>query len=138
MGAVRWAATAEELAKAAGIGPDLADTVDTYNAAARGEAADAFGRRKFALAPLQGELGIVQVKPGLFHTQGGLLVDQHARVRRAGGGVIGNLFAGGGAAAGISGRSGAGGYASGNGLLTALALGRIAGLRAAAEVKGTV
>jgi fumarate reductase flavoprotein subunit len=56
-------------------------------------------------------------------------------VRHEGGGVIANLFAGGGAAAGISGRTGAGGYASGNGLLTALALGRIAGLRAAAEVR---
>ena len=50
--------------------------------------------------------------------------------------MIANLFAGGGAAVGISGRSGAGGYASGNGLLTALGLGRIAGLRAATEVKG--
>ena len=46
------------------------------------------------------------------------------------------IVAGGGAAAGISGRTGAGGYASGNGLLTALGLGRIAGLRAAAEIKG--
>ena len=36
--------------------------------------------------------------------------------------------------AGISGRSGALGYASGNGLLTAIALGRIAGLAAAAEI----
>jgi len=87
-------------------------------------------------APLVPPLGIVKVKPGLFHTQGGLLVDAHARVRREGGGVVPNLFAGGGAAAGISGRSGAGGYASGNGLLTALGLGRLAGLRAAAEVRG--
>jgi fumarate reductase flavoprotein subunit len=81
---------------------------------------------------------MVTVKPGLFHTQGGLLVDRHARVLREGGGTVPNLFAGGGAAAGISGRSGAAGYASGNGLLTALALGRIAGLRAAAEVRGEV
>jgi fumarate reductase flavoprotein subunit len=85
---------------------------------------------------LEPPLGILTVKPGLFHTQGGLLVDNHARVRRARGGVIANLFAGGGAAAGISGRRGAAGYASGNGLLTALALGRIAGIRAAAEVRG--
>ena len=45
-----------------------------------------------------------------------------------------NLFAGGGAASGISGRAGALGYASGNGLLTAIALGRIAGLAAASEI----
>jgi fumarate reductase flavoprotein subunit len=137
MGAVRWAETARALAEAGGVDPaGLAETVETYNAAARGAAADPFGRVSFALAPLQPPLGILTVKPGLFHTQGGLLVDGHARVRRTRGGVIPNLFAGGGAAAGISGRSGAGGYASGNGLLTALALGRIAGLRAAAEVRG--
>ena len=45
-----------------------------------------------------------------------------------------NLFAAGGAAAGISG-SHASGYLSGNGLLTATVLGRIAGLSAAALVK---
>jgi len=137
MGAVRWADDPRALAEAAGLDPaGLVDTVAAYNAAARGAAADAFGRQKFALAPLVPPLGIVKVKPGLFHTQGGLLVDEHARVRREGGGVVPNLFAGGGAAAGISGKSGAAGYASGNGLLTALGLGRLAGLRAAAEVKG--
>jgi fumarate reductase flavoprotein subunit len=137
MGAVRWADTPGALAEAGGVDPaGLVAALETYNAAARGEITDPLGRTKFALAPLLPPFGIVTVKPGLFHTQGGLLVDSHARVRRAGGGVIANLFAGGGAAAGISGMSGAGGYASGNGLLTALGLGRIAGLRAAAEIKG--
>jgi fumarate reductase flavoprotein subunit len=139
MGAVRWADTVRDLALAGGVDPaGLAGTVDAYNAAARGEVADPLGRRKFEGASLAPPFGIVKVKPGLFHTQGGLLVDEHARVRRSDGGVIANLFAGGGAAAGISGRSGAGGYASGNGLLTALGLGRIAGLCAAAEVKGGI
>ncbi|HUS54006.1 MAG TPA: FAD-dependent oxidoreductase [Thermohalobaculum sp.] len=137
MGAVLWADTPRTLAEAGGVDPaGLAATIETYNAAARGQVADPLGRTKFALAPLQPPYAIVTFKPGLFHTQGGLLIDNYARVQRAGGGVIPNLFAGGGAAAGISGRSGAGGYASGNGLLTALGLGRIAGLRAAAEVKG--
>jgi fumarate reductase flavoprotein subunit len=137
MGAVRWAETVHDLAAAGGVDPaGLAGAIDAYNTAARGEASDLFGRRKFEQAPLVPPFGIVKVKPGLFHTQGGLLVDAHARVRRSGGGVIENLFAGGGAAAGISGLGGAGGYASGNGLLTALGLGRIAGLRAATEVKG--
>jgi fumarate reductase flavoprotein subunit len=137
MGAVRWADTPSALAEAGGVNPGgLVETVETYNAAAGGEIADPFGRTKFALAPLRPPYGIVTVKPGLFHTQGGLLVDQYARVQRAGGGVIANLFAGGGAAVGISGHSGASGYASGNGLLTALGLGRIAGMRAAAEVVG--
>lgn len=139
MGAVRWADSPAALAETAGLDPaGLEDAVAGWNAAARGEAPDPFGRTKVGLAPLRAPLGIVAVKPGLFHTQGGLLVDEHARVRREGGGIISNLFAGGGAAAGISGRAGAGGYASGNGLLTALALGRIAGLRAAAEVRREV
>lgn len=137
MGAVRWADTPRALAEAAGIDvAGLGDALAAYCAAARGEAPDPFGRRAFGLAPLVPPLGIVKVRPGLFHTQGGLLVDAHARVRREGGGVVPNLFAGGGAAAGISGRAGAGGYASGNGLLMALGLGRVAGLRAAAEVLG--
>ena len=62
------------------------------------------------------------------------MVDREARVLRPDGHPIANLFAGGGAAVGISGRSGAAGYASGNGLLTAVALGRIAGLTAAREI----
>lgn len=137
MGGVRWADTPEALGPILGVdGAGLAQTVAAYNAAARGETADPFGRRRFELAPLEPPFAIVRVKPGLFHTQGGLMVDTHARVLRPDGSVIENLFAGGGAAAGISGQTGAGGYASGNGLLTALALGRIAGLRAAAELRG--
>lgn len=88
-----------------------------------------------SVASLVPPLYAVRVVPGLFHTQGGLLVDEQAHVLREDGSVVANLFAGGGAAAGISGRSGAAGYASGNGLLTALGLGRIAGLTAAAEIQ---
>ena len=51
------------------------------------------------------------------------------------GAVLPNLFAAGGAAAGVSG-SRASGYLSGNGLLTATVLGRIAGV-AAAELAGS-
>lgn len=137
MGGVRWADMPEGLADHMEVdGAALAETVAAYNAAARGEGADAYGRTKFELAPLASPFAIVRVKPGLFHTQGGLMVDEHARVLRPDGSVVANLFAGGGAAAGISGQSGAGGYASGNGLLTALALGRLAGLRAAEELRG--
>lgn len=137
MGGVRWADTPEGLADHMEVdGAALAETVAAYNAAARSEGADAYGRTKFELAPLASPFAIVRVKPGLFHTQGGLMVDEHARVLRPDGSVVANLFAGGGAAAGISGQSGAGGYASGNGLLTALALGRLAGLRAAEELRG--
>jgi fumarate reductase flavoprotein subunit len=86
-------------------------------------------------AALTPPLFAVRVVPGLFHTQGGLKVDEDARVLRHDGTAVPNLFAGGGAAAGISGRRGAAGYASGNGLLTALGLGRQAGLTAAAELR---
>jgi fumarate reductase flavoprotein subunit len=112
----------------------ITSTVDAYNRAARGEEPDAFGRRDFALAPLADALCICRVVPGLFHTQGGLMVDGDGRVLRPNGAPISNLFAGGGAAAGVSGRAGAGGYASGNGLLSAIGLGRLAGLAAAEEI----
>ena len=107
---------------------------DDYNKAARGEQPDAFGRRDFALAPLVPPLYICRVVPGLFHTQGGLMVDIDGRVLRANGTPIANLFAGGGAAAGLSGRTGAAGYASGNGLLSAIGLGRLSGLAATREI----
>lgn len=137
MGAMRWSEDPRALAAEAGIDGDaLVDTLEAYRKAATGETPDAFGRTVFNKAPFEGELAIARVKPGLFHTQGGLLTDTHARVRRQGGGVIPNLFAGGGAAAGISGKAGAMGYASGNGLITALVLGRLAGLTAMDEIRG--
>jgi fumarate reductase flavoprotein subunit len=79
---------------------------------------------------LEPPLLAVKVTGALFHTQGGLAVDQSARVRRPDGTLFPNLFAAGGAAAGVSGNS-AKGYLSGNGLLTATVLGRLAGAAAA-------
>ena len=86
---------------------------------------DRFGRI-FGDRPLAAPYCAVRVTGALFHTQGGLAVGGTARVRRAGGGVFANLFAAGGAACGVSG-SGDAGYLSGNGLLAASVLGRIAG-----------
>ena len=127
--------TPEEIAQIVGLdGAALADEVAAYNRAAGGEA-DRFGRRDFGLGPLKGPFYICRVVPGLFHTQGGLKVDGDGRVLRPAGKPVANLFAGGGAAAGISGRSGALGYASGNGLLSAIALGRLAALAAARELR---
>ena len=76
----------------------------------------------------------IRVTGALLHTQGGLAVDRQARVLRGDGSPLPNLFAGGGAARGVSGRDGRG-YLSGNGLLTAITLGRIAGREAARLVK---
>jgi len=134
-GGVKNAGTPEALAALHRLdAAAVATALNDYNKAARGEQPDAFGRRDFALAPLSGPLYICRVVPGLFHTQGGLMVDIDGRVLRPNGQPIANLFAGGGAAAGLSGKSGAGGYASGNGLLSAVGLGRLAGLAAAREI----
>jgi len=78
-----------------------------------------------------------KVTGALAHTQGGLKVDVHARVLREDGRPIPNLYAGGGTAAGISG-DGPDGYLSGNGLLSALGLGLIAGEHAAAVLRQEV
>ena len=115
-------------------GAELTRQVEAFNKAARGEAKDAFGRSNFGLGALEGPFYGCRVVPGLFHTQGGLRVDGNAHVLKQDGTPIPGLFAGGGAAAGISGQAGALGYASGNGLLTAVALGRLAGLTAAREI----
>lgn len=133
-GGLKKADTMEGLAAAYGLdGTALAQELAGYNAAA-GTSADRFGRKDFGLAPLEAPFYACRVVPGLFHTQGGLKVDRDARVLRPDGTPIANLFAGGGAAAGISGRAGALGYASGNGLLSAIALGRLAALAAAREI----
>lgn len=134
-GGIRAAATPGALAALHGLdGAALAAEIAAFNLAAEGRAPDRFGRADFALAPLRPPFHICRVVPGLFHTQGGLRIDADARVMRQAGGVVPHLFAGGGAAAGISGRAGALGYASGSGLLTAIAQGRLAALAAAREI----
>lgn len=121
-GAVKTAATINDLAAVTGLNAaNLRATLD----AIPNPGTDDFGRR-FDGPPLAPPYHAVKVTGALFHTQGGLVVDDRARVRRAGGGIIGNLYAGGGAACGVSG-AGDSGYLSGNGLLAAVTLGRIAG-----------
>ena len=133
-GGVKSADSVEALASVFGLpAQPLSATLAAYERAAASPDAglDPFGRKRFGMAPLQGKLWICRVTPGLFHTQGGLVVDMRGRVLRADGSPIPGLFAGGGAAAGISGRAGAAGYSSGNGLLTAVGLGYLAGRTAA-------
>ncbi|WP_043538915.1 FAD-dependent oxidoreductase [Salinarimonas rosea] len=118
----------ETLADRLGLDPvALAQSVADAGAAARGEAADSFGRTSFGIGPLQAPFVATRIAPALFHTQGGLAVDAQARVVGADGAPIRGLWAAGGAAAGVSGRDGPGGYVSGNGLLAALGLGLVAG-----------
>jgi fumarate reductase flavoprotein subunit len=111
----------------------LAASFGEVEAARRAGSEDGFGRSFGGLPPLQPPFKAVKVTGALFHTQGGLAVDRDARVRSRRGERLANLFAAGGAAAGVSGPH-AGGYLSGNGLLTATVLGRVAGGRAAALV----
>jgi fumarate reductase flavoprotein subunit len=74
-----------------------------------------------------------RVRPAIYHTQGGLRVDTSARVLRPDGTPLPNLYAGGGAAVGLSGNRPEG-YLSGNGLLAALNLGSLMGASAGAVV----
>jgi fumarate reductase flavoprotein subunit len=123
-----------ELAAATGIDAAglEASVAETHRLIASGER-DAFGRSFAGKAPLEPPFYAVKVTGALFHTQGGLEVDKHARVLHTSGAPFPNLYAGGGAARGISG-PGADGYLAGNGLLTATTLGRLAGEHAAREI----
>lgn len=120
-GALTWAEDVDDLAAAMSADRGrLAATMADAAAAARGERPDTFGRSSWE-APLVAPYAAVRVHPALFHTQGGLVVDEDARVLREDGSAIPGLYASGGAAMSISGR-GAAGYLAGNGLLPALGL----------------
>jgi fumarate reductase flavoprotein subunit len=131
MGAVRRFESLAALAAGFGLPLEaVAKSFAAFQQAARGEAADALGRTEFGL-PLTPPFYGVKVTGALFHTQGGLRVDEKARVLKPDGSPIANLFAGGGTAAGFSGATGPSGYLSANGLMAALILGMIAGEEAA-------
>jgi fumarate reductase flavoprotein subunit len=110
--------------------PALAHSLIETEESMRSGRRDRFGRGFAGVASLAPPFKAVKVTGALFHTQGGLAVDGTARVLDTSGEPLPNLFAAGGAAAGVSGPS-ASGYLSGNGLLTATVLGRIAGQTAA-------
>jgi fumarate reductase flavoprotein subunit len=135
-GAVLRADTIEELAVKAKLPlAQLAESFAAVEAHKRNGASDTFGRHWSRGAPLVAPFCAVRVTGALFHSQGGLAVDDHARVRLADGRILPNLYAAGGAACGVSGPQ-ASGYLSGNGLLSAVALGRIAGIGAARIAQG--
>jgi len=129
-GAIISAPSIEALAEATDLPPAaLRDTLERVEACKAGQGKDRYGRAFEGVAPLQPPFRAVRVTGALFHTQGGLTTDGEARVLRPDGTALPNLFAAGGAACGVSG-SRAEGYLSGNGLLTAVAMGRIAGAMA--------
>ena len=136
LGAIKAAATVAELASVTGIAAEtLSRSLGEVENYAAGRAADPFGRDFTGNPPLAPPYRAAKIAGALFHTQGGLAVDTEARVLCPDGTRLPNLFAGGGAARGLSGAA-AWGYLSGNGLLSATMLGRIAGLAAAQLVGG--
>jgi len=137
-GAVRAGETAARLAQATGLPAGaLLATLDHVARCQSGNDSDPLGR-DFTTGPrLQPPYYAVKVTGALFHTQGGLMIDGHARVIRRDGSPLSNLYAGGGAACGVSGNS-IEGYLSGNGLLTAVAFGAVGGASAAAVLLGNL
>lgn len=130
-GAVKQAETLEDLAALLGLPSDvLMQTNADVDRSKMGAADDAFGRDWSGRPPLSSPFCGVRVTAALFHTQGGLAIRPDCRVLREEGSPLPNLFAAGGAAVGVSG-DGDAGYLSGNGLLTAVVLGRLAGQAAA-------
>ena len=135
-GSTVTADTPQALAAVAGLpAGSLVATLAEVERLTLDHAVDAFGRDFAGKPPLAAPYYAAKVTGALFHTQGGLVVDHDARVLKPNGRAFPNLFAGGGAARGVSG-PGAAGYIAGNGLLTATTLGKLAGRVAAAQVAG--
>jgi fumarate reductase flavoprotein subunit len=131
LGGIKRANSLRELATILGIPADaLERSAAEVAALCASGGSDRFGRSFAGKQPLAAPFCGVKITGALFHTQGGLVVDGEARVLRADRSRLPNLFAGGGAARGLSGPS-RWGYLSGNGLLTATVLGRLAGIHAA-------
>ena len=107
---------------------------DAWAAASAGTP-DPVGRSWDLDRPPQAPFRALRVRGALYHTQGGLQVDASTRVLRPDGTPLPNVFAGGGAARGVSGPS-YWGYLPAMGLCAAVTLGRLAGQSAAALALG--
>lgn len=132
LNAARKADTPEELAAMIGVPAEalFATLAEAHIAQTSGQP-DKFGRVWGADLPPVAPFRAVKVVGAIFHTQGGLQIDGQARVLRADGTALPNLFAGGGAARSVSGPA-HWGYLPAMGLATAVTFGRLAGLGAAA------
>ena len=133
-GAILTADTIEDLAGAMHTPPAaFAAEWNEIEKLKMGNGQDRYGRKFSAEQACKPPFHAVKVTGALFHTQGGLAIDSKGRVKRRDGRSFPNLFAAGGAAAGVSGSTAAG-YLSGNGLLTATVLGRLTGETAAEQI----
>lgn len=132
-GAVVQADSIESLARAMNIPEQmLSQTIHSTRSLCVDSGTDSMGRQFQPDQTLTPPFYAIRVTGALFHTQGGLAVDHEARVLRPDGQPIPGLYAGGGAARGVSG-PGDSGYLSGNGLLAAVMLGATAGESAARQ-----
>lgn len=133
----KQADSVEALADQTGLPRDaLTETLQTIARLADESATDPFGRRFDPDEKLAPPYYAIRATGALFHTQGGLLVDECAQVMSRSGDPLPNLFAGGGTARSVSGPGGWG-YLPGMGLCTAVTLGRLAGTRAAGLSKAS-
>jgi len=135
-GAVQVANSFEDLANIIGAPVNAVNnSLELINKYSKTNLSCPFGRIFNNKKGLQGPpFYLVKVTGALFHTQGGLMVDNQARVLKPDGSKLPNLFASGGAAVGVSGK-GVDGYLSGNGLLTAMTLGYLAGRSAGEQTR---
>ena len=132
-GALRLADSPAMLAQMIGCPAEaITATLASVERSARDQVPDAFGRQ-FERA-IDSPLCAIKVTGALFHTQGGLLVDEHMRVCRPDKSALPNCTAAGGAARGVSGND-VSGYLSGNGLLSAVAGGMLAADTIAAKLQ---
>jgi fumarate reductase flavoprotein subunit len=137
LNAAKSADSITDLATRLGVSHDaLLDTFASAEKASHLRSVDSFGRNWSSDTPPCGSLKALKVVGALYHTQGGLCVDRNARVVRQDGSSLPNLYAGGGAARGVSG-PGSWGYLPAMGLCSAVTLGWLAG-RSAATLVHTV
>ena len=134
-GAIKRYDSVDDMAKAIGCDASvLARTIREVEEISAGKIEDEFGRDFTTKPALQPAYYLSKIMGALTHTQGGLEIDSEMRVLRTDGTPFPNLFAGGGAARGLSGPTDWG-YLSGSGLLMATNTGRLAGEAAAKLVK---
>ncbi len=130
------ASSINDLLKLTGLSQSLERTIQEVRDLTLGVKEDVYSRDFTGKPVLTEPYFAVKVSPALFHTQGGLIVDFNGQVKKNNGKLFPNLFAGGGAARGISGPS-SWGYLAGNGLLTATSFGRLAGIKASNIINNT-
>ena len=134
VGAIKRCGSVAAMARTIGCSEDtLRKTIEDVEAIVRTEKKDEFGRDFGAKPPLEPPYLVSKIMGALTHTQGGLEIDKEGRVLRKDGTAFPNLFAGGGAARGLSGPADWG-YMSGSGLLMATNFGRLAGEAAARQL----